>query len=46
MLVLNPESGRYDEAATPSTGTESLTQFYAHLINSNTAVSLGEHAAF
>ena len=28
MLVLDPETGRYDAAATPSTGTETLFDFY------------------
>ena len=32
MLVLDPASGRYDAAATPSTGTETLFDFYARLV--------------
>ncbi len=31
MLVLDPATGRYDAAATPSTGTETLFDFYARL---------------
>jgi divinyl chlorophyllide a 8-vinyl-reductase len=29
MLVLDPQTGRYDAAATPSTGTETLFDHYA-----------------
>ena len=32
MLVLDPATGRYDAAATPSTGTETLFDYYARLI--------------
>ncbi|MBC7738497.1 MAG: NAD(P)H-binding protein [Candidatus Saccharibacteria bacterium] len=46
MLVLNPETGLYDADATPSTGTETLFDFYASLINRETSVDLGAHAAF
>lgn len=28
MLVPDPAAGKYDAAATPSTGTESLSDFY------------------
>ena len=46
MLVLNPETGRYDAAATPSTGTETLFDFYAGLINGEAAPERGDHAVF
>ena len=46
MLVLNPETGLYDADATPSTGTETLFDFYASLINRETSVELGAHAVF
>jgi len=46
MLVLNPETGLYDAAATPSTGSQTLFDFYAHLISGEARVDLGEHAVF
>jgi divinyl chlorophyllide a 8-vinyl-reductase len=32
MLVLNPETGRYDAAATPSTGCDTLFDHYAAVL--------------
>ncbi|WP_428377954.1 NAD(P)H-binding protein [Lichenicoccus sp.] len=46
MLVLNPETGRYDAAATPSTGTETLSGFYATLMAGGTPPERGDHAVF
>ncbi len=46
MLVLNPETGLYDAAATPSTGSETLFDFYASLIRGEVRVDLGKHAVF
>jgi divinyl chlorophyllide a 8-vinyl-reductase len=46
MLVLNPETGRYDPEATPSTGTDTLFDFYAQLLRDEAAVDLGAHAVF
>ena len=46
MLVLDPVTGRYDAAATPSTGTETLFDFYARLIANEATVERGEHAVF
>ncbi|MBS0241364.1 MAG: NAD(P)H-binding protein [Proteobacteria bacterium] len=46
MLVLDPATGRYDAAATPSTGTETLFEFYARLLKGETSVDRGEHAVF
>jgi divinyl chlorophyllide a 8-vinyl-reductase len=47
MLVLNPETGRYDAAATPSTGTETLFDFYASMIKGAAAApERGDHAVF
>jgi divinyl chlorophyllide a 8-vinyl-reductase len=46
MLVLDPATGRYDAAATPSTGTETLGEFYARLIAGDTSVERGDHAVF
>lgn len=46
MLVLNPETGRYDAAATPSTGTETLFDFYADQLSGARAPERGDHAVF
>ncbi|MBC7801942.1 MAG: NAD(P)H-binding protein, partial [Gemmatimonadaceae bacterium] len=46
MLVLDPSSGRYDAAATPSTGSETLFDFYAALIRGDRAPERGDHAVF
>jgi divinyl chlorophyllide a 8-vinyl-reductase len=46
MLVLNPETGLYDENATPSTGTHTLKDHYAQVIAQGQSVNLGEHAVF
>ena len=46
MLVLDPETGRYDAAATPATGTETLFDFYAELLDGSVTVERGEHAVF
>jgi divinyl chlorophyllide a 8-vinyl-reductase len=46
MLVLNPETGRYDAAATPSAGTETLFAFYKKLVDGEAAPERGDHAVF
>lgn len=46
MLVLDPESGRYDAAMTPSTGSETLFDFYARVIRGDVSVDRGDHAVF
>ncbi|MGD9920678.1 MAG: NAD(P)H-binding protein [Pseudorhodoplanes sp.] len=46
MLVLDPATGRYDEAATPSTGTETLFDYYARLIKGEARAERGDHAVF
>ena len=46
MLVLDPVTGRYDAAATPSTGTETLFDHYARLIAGTAVDERGEHAVF
>jgi divinyl chlorophyllide a 8-vinyl-reductase len=46
MLVLDQTTGRYDADATPSTGCESLFEFYARLIKGEALVELGDHAVF
>jgi divinyl chlorophyllide a 8-vinyl-reductase len=46
MLVLDPASGRYDADATPSTGSDTLFDFYARLISGQAAPERGDHAVF
>lgn len=46
MLVLDPETGRYDADATPSTGTETLFDFYDRIITQGLTVDRGDHAVF
>jgi divinyl chlorophyllide a 8-vinyl-reductase len=46
MLVLNPETGHYDAAATPATGTETLFDYYEQLVNGASAPERGDHAVF
>ena len=44
MLVLNPQTGQYDADATPSTGNETLFDFYADLTSGKVAPERGDHA--
>lgn len=46
MLVLDPVTGRYDAAATPATGSETLFDFYAGLVSGAVAPERGDHAVF
>ncbi len=46
MLVLNPQTGRYDAAATPSAGTETLWEHLANVVNGAAAPERGDHAVF
>ena len=46
MLVMNPDSGRYDAAATPSTGRQTLFEHYADLLQGRAATERGDHAVF
>ncbi len=46
MLVLDPATGRYDAAATPSTGTETLPDFYRALLDGRAVTDRGDHAVF
>mgnify|MGYP002362084496 CR=1 FL=1 len=46
MLVLDPATGRYDAAATPSTGKDTLFDFYAALLSGAAAPERGDHAVF
>lgn len=46
MLLLDPETGRYDAEATPSFGTDTLPDFYARLVRGEATIDRGEHAVF
>ncbi len=46
MLVLDPASGRYSAAATPSTGTQTLFDHYAALLRGEATDERGDHAVF
>ena len=46
MLVLDPATGRYDADATPSSGSETLFEFYARLIEGDAIAERGDHAVF
>lgn len=46
MLWLNPESGRYDATGTPSTGVETLFDYYTSVIAGEAAPERGDHAVF
>jgi len=46
MLLMNMETGCYDAAATPETGSETLFDFYASLLSGAAAPKRGEHAVF
>ena len=46
MLVLDTTTGRYNAAATPSTGTDTLFDFYAQVLNGAAAPERGDHAVF
>jgi divinyl chlorophyllide a 8-vinyl-reductase len=46
MLLLDPRTGRYDAAATPSTGTHTLFDFYRSVLAGADAPERGDHAVF
>jgi len=46
MLVLDPATGRYDADATPSTGHDTLREFYAAVLRGEKTVERGDHAVF
>jgi len=46
MLVFDPVTGRYDAAATPCTGSETLFDYYARLVGGAPAPERGDHAVF
>ena len=46
MLVLDQRTGIYNAAATPSTGLETLFDFYAGVIQNSVSIDRGRHAVF
>lgn len=46
MLVWDAAAGRYDAAATPSAGQETLFDFYARLVRGEASAERGDHAVF
>ncbi len=46
MLVLDPQTGRYDADATPSTGSDTLFDHYARLFSGEAQDERGDHAVF
>ncbi len=46
MLLLDPHTGRYDANATPSTGTETLFDFYRTVVADGVLPDRGDHAVF
>ncbi|GJD76622.1 NAD(P)H-binding protein [Methylobacterium goesingense] len=46
MLVLDPTTGRYDARATPSTGSQTLFDYYARLVRGEATNERGDHAVF
>jgi divinyl chlorophyllide a 8-vinyl-reductase len=46
MLVLDPQTGRYDAAATPSTGRQTLFDHYGALLRGEARAERGDHAVF
>ncbi len=47
MLLLDPETGRYDAAATPSTGSETLIDYYRAVLSGDAAIAeRRDHAVF
>ncbi|MEI6574279.1 MAG: NAD(P)H-binding protein [Alphaproteobacteria bacterium] len=46
MLVLNPETGLYDAALTPSTGSDTLFEHYDRLLADEIQHERGDHSVF
>ena len=46
MLILDAQTGHYDAAATPSTGTETLFEYYQSVLGGSAAAERGAHAVF
>jgi divinyl chlorophyllide a 8-vinyl-reductase len=46
MLVWDAVAGRYDAAATPGTGSDTLREHYARMLRGEATVERGDHAVF
>ncbi|MCJ2127013.1 NAD(P)H-binding protein [Methylobacterium sp. J-077] len=46
MLVRDPATGQYDAHATPSTGSDTLFDYYARLVQGEAVAERGDHAVF
>jgi divinyl chlorophyllide a 8-vinyl-reductase len=46
MLVLDPATGRYDDALTPETGSDTLAEHYCQLARDGASADRGAHAVF
>ncbi|WP_299550510.1 NAD(P)H-binding protein [uncultured Tateyamaria sp.] len=46
MLAIDPDTGRYDRDATPSTGQDTLFDYYSAVINGEATVERGDHSVF
>jgi len=46
MLVRDPATGRYDADATPSTGSETLFDYYARAVANDDLIERSEHSVF
>lgn len=46
MLLLDPDTGRYDADSTPSFGTETLFDHYARVVAGQKTIERGDHAVF
>jgi divinyl chlorophyllide a 8-vinyl-reductase len=46
MLVWDADAGRYDAAATPSAGRETLFDYYGRLVRGEAVLERGDHAVF
>jgi len=46
MLVWDAAAGRYDAAATPSAGSDTLFDYYGRLVSGEASAERGDHAVF
>ncbi len=46
MLVINPDTGRYDPDSTPSSGSQTYLDYQARLAKGEQAPDLGDHSVF
>jgi divinyl chlorophyllide a 8-vinyl-reductase len=46
MLVWDARAGRYDADATPSTGSDTLFDYYARVVAGEASVERGAHSVF